>query len=805
MSRLLIKNLPTYATPSTLQSHFTQSGNPGGTITDCKVASKPDGTSRRFGFVGYKTPLEAQKAKEWFDRTFIGGSKISVCVVEGAKDAPAPRPNKRRRVDSPPTHDDTDTHASSTKKESKSQLQSNSNTQTTSKDNLESEFMKAMQPRTKKGPAWANDEVPAPVAAVVPPDNEAQQEADGDGDTQMKEPEPEAEARDEAISDLEWMRRRMGNSSTVDEKAFEQSDDEDGAPHSTTKISVKDTDPKPTTEPEPPQEEKQDPTVETILSTSRLFVRNLAFSCSEEELVELFSPFGELVQVHIPHDITTTQAKGVAYITFKSPSCAVAAYTALDRTSFQGRLIHILGAVDRRNKAVDGEDGEERKKSVKEEKQAKRKAMAGREFNWGMLYMNSDAVASSIADRLNIDKAAILNPEESSGANPAVKLALAETHIISETKAYLESHGVDITSFTPRAPRSDTTILVKNIPYGTSAEQIQELFEPYAEEGGLKRVLVPPAGTMAVVEYARADEAMKGFKAVAYRRLGNSVVYLEKAPAGVFLEGASVESDKGPAPSYVGGKRIPEQDGGEDGAPDDADAGEQSIAGGATLYVKNLAFSTTQERLTKTFRHLPSFAFARVQTKPDPKRPEARLSMGYGFIGFKDPESARKAMGSLQGFVLDGHSLSVKFAARGADEETGKGKEKSVGGKRTTKMIVKNVPFEATKKDIQALFGSHGSLKSVRLPRKFDHRTRGFAFLDFVSRAEAENAYAALRHTHLLGRHLVLEWAEEGEQDVEALRKKAGVGYGDGKFVPGRKRKIDMGKTGEEDVEDLDV
>lgn len=100
---------------------------------------------------------------------------------------------------------------------------------------------------------------------------------------------------------------------------------------------------------------------------------------------------------------------------------------------------------------------------------------------------------------------------------------------------------------------------------------------------------------------------------------------------------------------------------------------------------------------------------------------------------------------------------------------------------------------------------THGHLKSVRLPKKFDSRTRGFAFLDFVSRAEAENAYAALRHTHLLGRHLVLEWAEEGEQDIDALRKKAGVGYGDGRMVPGRKRKIDMGKTGEEDVEDLEV
>ena len=96
--------------------------------------------------------------------------------------------------------------------------------------------------------------------------------------------------------------------------------------------------------------------------------------------------------------------------------------------------------------------------------------------------------------------------------------------------------------------------------------------------------------------------------------------------------------------------------------------------------------------------------------------------------------------------------------------------------------------------DAHLAYSSHGQLKSVRLPKKFDHRSRGFAFLDFVTRQEAENAYNTLRHTHLLGRHLVLQWAEEDSNvDIEELRKKAGVGYGAGKEMPGRKRKLDMG------------
>ena len=46
-------------------------------------------------------------------------------------------------------------------------------------------------------------------------------------------------------------------------------------------------------EPEPPK----DPTKETILQTSRLFLRNLAFTCTESDLMDLFKRFGEISQV----------------------------------------------------------------------------------------------------------------------------------------------------------------------------------------------------------------------------------------------------------------------------------------------------------------------------------------------------------------------------------------------------------------------------------------------------------------------------------------------------------------------------
>lgn len=73
-----------------------------------------------------------------------------------------------------------------------------------------------MQPRTKKGPLWANDaeQLPAPAPSDI---KNATKE-----DVVMEDGE-----RDEGISDLDWMKRRMKENVGVEEKVFDQSDAED--------------------------------------------------------------------------------------------------------------------------------------------------------------------------------------------------------------------------------------------------------------------------------------------------------------------------------------------------------------------------------------------------------------------------------------------------------------------------------------------------------------------------------------------------------------------------------------------------
>ena len=76
---------------------------------------------------------------------------------------------------------------------------------------------------------------------------------------------------------------------------------------------------------------------ETIGQSGRLFLRNLSYSVTEDDLEALFNPFGPLAELNLPIDRVTKQVKGFAFVTFVIPENAVQAFTKLDGTTFQGK------------------------------------------------------------------------------------------------------------------------------------------------------------------------------------------------------------------------------------------------------------------------------------------------------------------------------------------------------------------------------------------------------------------------------------------------------------------------------------
>lgn len=480
---------------------------------------------------------------------------------------------------------------------------------------------------------------------------------------------------------------------------------------------------------------------------------------------------------------------------FDDPQYAIEAFQAMDGKHFQGRLLHVLPATKPRTSKLD--DFEVSKLPLKKQKEIKRKAEAASStFKWNSMYMNSDAVLSSVADRLGMSKAELLDPTSS---DSAVKQAQAETHVIQETKEYLSSNGVNLDSFKQGA-RGDTAILVKNFPYGTKPEELKKLFE---DHGPVQSFLMPPSGTIAIVGFDQPAQAKSAFASLAYRRMKDAVLFLEKAPKDLFSA----------APKSTAQQVLPKTDTATAKiSSSDLLNKEAEVAAieTTTLFVRNLNFKTTNENLVETFTPLKGFASARVKTKPDPKRPGQTLSMGFGFIEFKSKEDAQAALAAMNGYSLDGHALVLRASHKALDAAEERRKEDSAKKQaaRGTKIIIKNLPFEATKKDVRALFGSYGQLRSVRVPKKFDSSTRGFAFVDFTTPREAENATEALRDTHLLGRRLVLEFAaaaaEDPEEEIEKMQKKVGrqsnrmalqklTGSGRQKFVVGGDD--EMGRT----------
>ena len=143
--------------------------------------------------------------------------------------------------------------------------------------------------------------------------------------------------------------------------------------------------------------------------------------------------------------------------------------------------------------------------------------------------------------------------------------------------------------------------------------------------------------------------------------------------------------------------------------------------------------------------------------------------MGFGFVEYKTKQQADIAISTLDGSVIEGHKIQLKISHRQNTVSSAKTKSSK---KVSSKIIVKNLPFEAGRKDIYELFSSFGQLKSVRVPKKFDKSARGFAFVEFLLPKEAESAMNQLEGVHLLGRRLVMQYAEQDAEDAEAKIEK---------------------------------
>ncbi|KAI5074699.1 hypothetical protein GOP47_0010660 [Adiantum capillus-veneris] len=897
MSRVCVKGLPAYLTEDRLKDHFSASGE----ITDAKIIRTSDGRSRQFAFVGYRSEEEALAAVNYFNRTFIDTSRLICEIARPVGDQIEFRPWSRHSKGS--SAYEKSHEISKNEKFPVQSLQDHKGARSkggenTSEDPELAEFLQAMQTRSKSK-LWANDTMEdkekskkissktneikklkrqkdtnlaekaqekavnlkkasilhstvdykdiRPAKKSTPKDEgdeEAENIASASLFTESKVSQAEAHnlARDETISDMDYLKQRTkdnwsdeegehedATSSSNSESASSESEIErlslsdDAMDNRSLDESVKDLN-VPSQEQDAQNshiEEVVAEQQESVAETGRLFVRNLSYTTSEEDLQDLFGQYGELSEVHLVLDKETKRSKGFAYVLYMLPESAVKAMESLDMKTFQGRLLHILPA--KRPPSVTEKDLKNKTKTpgmnqFKQDKEAQRRAAeaSGSTQAWNALFMRSDTVAENVARRYGLSKSDLLNPE---AEDLAVRMALGETQVIAETKKALNNEGVNIEVLEDLASgklenvnRSKHVILVKNLTFSTLETELLTMFGKF---GSIERIILPPTKTLAMVVYLEASEARAAMKGLAYKRFKHVPLYLEWAPENILLgtfkkEGNGVGRELPPA---IGSKEVKravleQQLTVSTNSKTDYDSNESR-----SVFIKNLNFSTSETLLKKHLQEKLKEGSVRSVTikmkrgkKGDKEKGGKLLSMGYGFVEFDSPETANLACKQLQGTVLEGHALVLQLSHM--KEVTAVNNKPADNNESSTKLIVRNVAFEATKKDLQQLFSPFGQIKSLRLPKKFDGNHRGFAFLEFLTKQEAMNAYNALTSTHLYGRHLVIEKAKESES-LDELRARTASQYsessdqllGSGKSVKRRKKNlVDDGGTSFEKV-----
>ncbi|KAM1796214.1 hypothetical protein ACFX11_036476 [Malus domestica] len=743
-SRVWVKNLPKHVKEDRLREFFSAKGD----ITDAKLMRTKEGNSRQFAFIGFRTGRKAREAMKYYDRSFLDTCRISCEIARKVGDPEIPRPWSRH---SKKKEGEGGGGEEKRKKEERGggAKSGSLEVEDESGDVKLHEFLEVMQPRAKSK-LWANDAVVAPVAEKIGKSKKESEEKSGAekiGKTKkeseqksvlvdMEEAEKGAKkndkrnvAKDDVVSDMDYFKSRVktewsdSESSEEDDNEEEEEEEEEEYRKVNEKEQIK------VHEEEDGEKGHSEDANGQVIDESN---PSSTLKATEEELGEAFSKFGD-AQVHLVIDKETNRSKGFAYVLYKLPECAERALEALDGSIFQGRLLHVMPAKQNNPTEKLGADdsASQASKPIKKQREDKRKASeaSGDTKAWNSLFMHPDTVIENRARKYGVSKGDLLDRE---AVDLAVRIALGETQVIAETKKSLTNAGINVESSenfvagkTDGVKRSNHVILVKNLPYGSTDGELAKMFGKF---GNLEKVVLPPTKTLALVVFLEPADARAAFKGTSATSK-DGPLYLEWAPGNVLSPSSTTESiEKNTA--VVGEhdvKRVMLQQ-----------------------YVGRIADVDADPDRVEVKKHLKN---------------GKNISMGFGFLEFDSVETATNVCRDLQ-------------------DEVPKKVDKD---KSSTKLLVKNVAFKATEKELRQLFSPFGQIKSLRLPMKFGQH-RGFPFVEFITKQEAENALKALLSTHLYGRHLVLERAKEGES-LEELRARTAAQFADEQNGVSRKRK----------------
>ncbi|HEY4222957.1 MAG TPA: RNA-binding protein [Myxococcota bacterium] len=90
---------------------------------------------------------------------------------------------------------------------------------------------------------------------------------------------------------------------------------------------------------------------------SRLYVGNLPFTTTDDDLAKAFSPFGNVGRASVVTDRESGRSRGFGFVEMTTPDEAQAAITGLDGKPFEGRNLQVNVARPREDRPRRGGGG----------------------------------------------------------------------------------------------------------------------------------------------------------------------------------------------------------------------------------------------------------------------------------------------------------------------------------------------------------------------------------------------------------------------------------------------------------------
>jgi len=119
-------------------------------------------------------------------------------------------------------------------------------------------------------------------------------------------------------------------------------------------------------------------------------------------------------------------------------------------------------------------------------------------------------VVDSLAEKYGVTQSDIMDTSTAGGGDLAVRLAIGESKIIQENIEYFKTHGVDLSAIESHfsgdkaSQRSNTTLLVKNLPHNTDDAELESMF---ARFGSISNFLIPKNKSIALINFVEPTEA----------------------------------------------------------------------------------------------------------------------------------------------------------------------------------------------------------------------------------------------------------------------------------------------------------